>query len=84
MEFTGGRLVTEGLGVGFEPFDNGSTQASELRAMLEADPFGGLCVTSVEGLKPDPPESKCVVLELRGLWFESEFNEEELKWSGSS
>ncbi len=78
LEFTGGRLVIEG------PFGNGSTQASELIVMLEADPFGGLWVTSVEGLKPDPPESKCVVLELRGLWFESEFSEEELKLSGSS
>lgn len=52
--------------------------------MVEANPLAGLWVTSVEGLQPDPPESKCVVLELRDLWFESEFSEDALKLSGSS
>lgn len=50
--------------------------------MAEANPLAGLWVTSVEGLQPDPPESKCV--ELRDLWFESEFSEDALKLSGSS
>lgn len=67
MEFNSGGQVIQGLRIDFEAFGDGSRQVSGLRVILEADPLGGLWVTSVEELKPDPPESKCGVLELRGL-----------------